>query len=189
EASCGTDTAFFQVVVQDITAIASANPVLGDAPLTVTFGNETFNSQYQEWIFQQGAVSLSQTAIHTFQDKGEYEVVLIARPELGCEDRTTVLISVGACPFTLFMPNAFTPDGDDVNDQIKVLGNCIERFEWHIYDRWGREVFFTEDPGSRWSGADISGYAVADGEYPYWVQVLDSNGVTHRFTGSISVFR
>ncbi|MDA0973748.1 MAG: gliding motility-associated C-terminal domain-containing protein, partial [Bacteroidetes bacterium] len=189
EASCGTDTAFFQVVVQDITAIASANPVLGDAPLTVTFDNETFNSQYQEWIFQQGAVSLSQTAIHTFQDKGEYEVVLIARTELGCEDRTTVLISVGACPFTLFMPNAFTPDGDDVNDQIKVLGNCIERFEWHIYDRWGREVFFTEDPGSRWSGADISGYAVADGEYPYWVQVLDSNGVTHRFTGSISVFR
>lgn len=189
EASCGTDTAFFQVVVQDITAFASANPVLGDAPLTVTFGNETFNSQYQEWIFQQGAVSLSQTAIHTFQDKGEYEVVLIARTELGCEDRTTVLISVGACPFTLFMPNAFTPDGDDVNDQIKVLGNCIERFEWHIYDRWGREVFFTEDPGSRWSGADISGYAVADGEYPYWVQVLDSNGVTHRFTGSISVFR
>jgi gliding motility-associated-like protein len=189
EASCGTDTAFFQVVVQDITAIASANPVLGDAPLTVTFTNETFNSQFQEWIFQQGAVSLSQTAVHTFQDKGEYEVVLIARTELGCEDRTTVLISVGACPFTLFMPNAFTPDGDDVNDQIKMFGNCIERFEWHIYDRWGREVFFTEDTGSRWSGADISGYAVADGEYPYWVQVLDSNGVTHRFTGSISVFR
>jgi hypothetical protein len=189
EAACGTDTAFFQVLVQDITAIASADPLIGDAPLTVTFTNETFNSQTQEWVFQQGNVSLSETATYTFVDKGDYEVVLTAATDLGCEDRTTIFISVGACPFTLFVPNAFTPDNDNVNDQLMVIGNCILQFEWHIYDRWGREVFFTEDPRARWSVADVSGYAVEDGQYHYWIQVLDSNGDTHRFNGSISVFR
>jgi gliding motility-associated-like protein len=189
EAACGTDTAYFQVLVEDITAVASADPLIGDAPLTVTFQNETFNSQTQEWVFQQGDLSLIETAVYTFQGKGDYEVVLTAFTELGCEDRTSIFISVGACPFTLFVPNTFTPDNDNVNDQMKVIGNCIAQFEWHIYDRWGREVFFTKDPEVRWSGADASGYAIGDGEYPYWIQVLDSNGVTHRFSGSISVFR
>jgi hypothetical protein len=76
-----------------------------------------------------------------------------------------------------------------VNDQMKVEGQCVRAFEWHIFDRWGREVFFSQDKDARWSGADASGYAVSDGDYPYWVQILDSNGETHRFSGSITVLR
>ncbi|NNC82294.1 MAG: hypothetical protein HKN79_01855 [Flavobacteriales bacterium] len=189
EAACGTDTAFFHIVTEEITAQAFADPIAGEAPLTVDFIDETANSLTSEWVFEQGQLSNSSQTSYTFLDEATYEVVLTVHSALGCESRTTVNIEVGACPFSLFVPSAFTPDGDGVNDQLRTVGNCIDRFEWTVYDRWGRQVFYTTDPDARWTGADRSGYAVSDGEYPYWIQVMDSNGVTHRVEGSIVVIR
>ena len=108
---------------------------------------------------------------------------------LGCQDQANILISVGACPFSLYIPNAFTPDADGINDQITVLGDCLDSFEWHIFDRWGREVFFSTNIVERWNATDASGYAVSDGEYPYWLKVVDKNGEVHKFEGSITVLR
>ncbi|NND94156.1 MAG: T9SS type B sorting domain-containing protein [Flavobacteriales bacterium] len=189
EASCGVDTAFFEVFEQEISAQAFADPVLGDAPLSVNFSNETGNSSTVEWVFELGQVSSSDNASYTFLNEGDYEVSLTATTDLGCESSTNILISVGACPFALYIPSAFTPDGDGYNDHMIVQGNCIDQFEWHIFDRWGREIYFSIDPLERWNGADISGYAVLNGDYPYWIQVQDSNGVPHRFEGTITVIR
>ena len=189
EAACGTDTAFFQVLEEQIVAQAFVTPVLGEAPLEVVFTNETSNAVTVQWVFELGETGTGQEVSHTYEDSGDYLAQLQVTSALGCEDLLSIGISVGACPFTLYIPNTFTPDNDGVNDQITVQGECIRAFEWHIFDRWGREVFTSTDKEARWSGADISGYAVMNGDYPYWVQITDSNGETHRFMGSITVIR
>jgi gliding motility-associated-like protein len=52
----------------------------------------------------------------------------------------------------LFVPNVFSPNGDGQNDELKVYGNCIENFEFVIFDRWGQRVFEITDPTITWDG-------------------------------------
>lgn len=57
------------------------------------------------------------------------------------------------CDCPMYLPTAFTPDGDGVNDTYKVGYGCkLRKFELHIYDRMGRELFYTEDPNQGWDG-------------------------------------
>jgi len=189
DAACGTDTAYFDIYEENIQAQAFVNPLLGAAPLEVDFSNETSNAVTIKWIFGTGQNGFGEEVSHVYENEGNYTALLQVTSELGCKDEVQIHISVGACAFALYIPTAFTPDNDGVNDQLKVVGECIRKFEWHIFDRWGREIFFSEDRNSRWDGADVSGYAVLNGEYPYWVQVTDSNGETHRFNGSILLLR
>ena len=52
----------------------------------------------------------------------------------------------------IFIPNAFTPNSDGVNDQFRVMGNVIDELQMKIYNRWGELVFETNDPNSGWDG-------------------------------------
>ncbi len=187
-AECGTDTAFFTVTEESIFPQLFADPLLGPAPLEVEFSNETPNAETVFWVFEPDMTGYGDEVVYTFTNEGDIEVIMEVTSQLGCVARTTVMIGVGACPFVLYIPTAFTPDNDGFNDVLRVEGNCIESFEWHIYDRWGAEVFVSTDPSENWTGAGISGYA-ALGEYPYWLKVSDSNGEVHRFEGSITLLR
>lgn len=188
-AACGTDTAFFNVVSETIVAQATASPIVGEAPLEVEFQNQTSNAITVYWILGQGATAFGEEASYTFNQEGNQEVVMQVTSANGCVDETSLFINVGACPFSIFVPSAFTPDDDRVNDLLRVEGNCIVKFEWQIFDRWGRAVYLSQDPDGRWNGADVSGYAVSNGVYPYVITVTDEQAETHRFTGSISVIR
>ncbi|MCH8553761.1 MAG: gliding motility-associated C-terminal domain-containing protein [Schleiferiaceae bacterium] len=55
----------------------------------------------------------------------------------------------------LIVPNAFTPNGDGVNDEffVTIPKNCnLHRYDLRIYDQFGREVFQTQDPKIKWDG-------------------------------------
>ena len=52
----------------------------------------------------------------------------------------------------IFVPNAFSPDGDGQNDILYVRGNCIKNLLFAIYDRWGEKVFDTNDITKGWDG-------------------------------------
>jgi len=54
----------------------------------------------------------------------------------------------------LYIPNAFTPDGDGMNDEFVVIydGLSIVDFRWSIFDRWGMEVFTTDNMSKGWDG-------------------------------------
>jgi gliding motility-associated-like protein len=188
-ANCGVDTAFFEVQEQGIQAEIDAFPLSGEAPLSVEFINETIGGQTVDWTFGDGELSSLDEVTHTFSEEGDYQVSMTVTSPLGCTSQTAVLISVGQCPFTLYLPTSFTPDGDGLNDQIRAVGECIELFEWHIYDRWGNEIFTSNEMNTPWNSTDSQGFAVLNGEYPYWLQVQDTNGETHRFSGSITVIR
>jgi len=75
----------------------------------------------------------------------------------------------------IYVPNAFTPDGNNVNNEFSVvLGDIafIESYKLSIYDRWGGLLFYSEDPFESWSGVGANGL-VQDGMYVYKLEILN----------------
>jgi gliding motility-associated-like protein len=69
-------------------------------------------------------------------------------------------------PITIFIPNAFTPNGDGLNDEFSAFGQNICDFEMIIYDRWGEEVFHSHDLNEKWNGT-YNGKKAEDGVYSW----------------------
>ncbi len=71
-----------------------------------------------------------------------------------CSGRDTILITTKNCDFEVVMPNAFSPNGDGVNDTWQPKG-LSGKWSLHIFDRWGREVFFASDYNGAWDGGGL----------------------------------
>lgn len=103
-----------------------------------------------EWDFGDGiGESSEQNPLYTFPDTGSYVVTLVASNVTACKDTVTNVIR-SYPPFNFWIPNAFTPDGDGVNDQFSGVGEGFVSYELTIYNRWGEEIFYTEDYDQKW---------------------------------------
>ena len=101
----------------------------------------------------------------------ENEHVLVTlEAELTCGTVTVErLVHVPDCTdsCSVYIPSAFTPDADHVNDLWTWVGECTpEDFSMMIFDRWGEMIFKTEDPDEPWDGTS-NGTQVQDGVYVY----------------------
>src|SRR5690606_10679860 len=70
----------------------------------------------------------------------------------------------------IFIPTAFSPNGDDNNDVFKVRGEYIDNLEMMIYDRWGKEVFKTDNLNNGWDGR-VNGELLTPDVYGYYVRI------------------
>ena len=105
----------------------------------------------------------------------------------GCSVTDTVTVRVeGGC--VVFVPNAFSPNGDGKNDDLKVMGSCIEKLSFFIFDRWGNQVFESEDPSRGWDGS-FKGNPMAAGGYVYYLSATTYEGVKVKRTGEINLIR
>ncbi|PIQ16335.1 MAG: hypothetical protein COW67_03530, partial [Flavobacteriales bacterium CG18_big_fil_WC_8_21_14_2_50_32_9] len=71
--------------------------------------------------------------------------------EYGCEDTTEKIIKINPV-FVIFIPNAFTPDEDGINDYFFATGYGITQIETLIFDRWGELIFEGYELESKWDG-------------------------------------
>jgi gliding motility-associated-like protein len=74
----------------------------------------------------------------------------------------------------VFIPNAFSPNGDSNNDLQCVLGNCIESMNFAIYDRWGAKIFESTSQNNCWDGT-YKGKICNNGVYVYRLQATLKN--------------
>lgn len=85
------------------------------------------------------------------EEPGRYSLEMVL-PD-GCLSSGTVNVILTNCHCHLFVPNAFTPDGDGLNDHFAARGDCLlGTYRLEIFDRWGRSVFVTHDPDQGWDG-------------------------------------
>jgi gliding motility-associated-like protein len=71
----------------------------------------------------------------------------------GCIGTDSIAITDSTCPQYVYLPNAFTPNGDGKNDIFRpVFAGAASTFRFAVYDRWGRAVFVTATPGAGWDG-------------------------------------
>ncbi|HYG50047.1 MAG TPA: gliding motility-associated C-terminal domain-containing protein [Flavobacteriales bacterium] len=75
-----------------------------------------------------------------------------------------------------FFPNAFTPDGDGINDEFKLFGDGVINVNLKIFDRWGHVVFETTKPDGAWDGTGNNGQPAGSGVYVYRALIEQVNG-------------
>ena len=74
-------------------------------------------------------------------------------PECAVTDSITIEVLESVCDTpNIFVPTAFSPNGDGLNDVLQVRGNLIESMDFYIVNRWGQTVFESNDPGIGWNG-------------------------------------
>lgn len=91
-------------------------------------------------------------------------------------------------PPTLFVPTAFTPNGDGLNDYFSSFGEFVESFQLDIYDRWGKLLFRSTDVTIGWNG-NVEDLAVPEGVYVYKIEVTGYDGQVLRKEGSVTLIR
>ncbi len=146
------------------------NPANVDAPL-VNFGNTSSGSDHYYWNIADLHSTTDLNTAYTFSNKepDTYEVCLVAYNHNGCADTVCNIIVVEDVLFT-YIPNAFTPDGDDENDVWWPTANIPVRsnYELLVFDRWGQVVFSTTDPYEPWEGRkQNSGEVLKSDVYAY----------------------
>jgi gliding motility-associated-like protein len=77
---------------------------------------------------------------------------LTVSDSLGCTQFDVVTIYVDVFCGDVWVPSAFSPNGDGQNDVLYVRGQCIETVEFRVFNRWGECVFKTDDPLVGWDG-------------------------------------
>ncbi len=89
---------------------------------------------------------------HSYFDIGEYDITMTVFNDLGCKDSTSMNICVEN-RVKVYLPNVFSPNGDDMNDQYEVFSIGLEQLQLRIYNRWGQLVFESVgDDLSPWDG-------------------------------------
>ncbi|GAB4406588.1 MAG: hypothetical protein OHK0039_08350 [Bacteroidia bacterium] len=89
---------------------------------------------------------------------------------------------------TLHVPNAFSPNGDNVNDRFFAQGVYIRQFRMKIYNRWGQEVFAADDLYAAWDGT-FGGSAVPEGVYVYVISAVTNTGRRLSQEGTVTLIR
>ncbi|WP_343304611.1 gliding motility-associated C-terminal domain-containing protein [Chitinophaga niabensis] len=89
---------------------------------------------------------------------------------------------------TIFVPNAFTPNGDGLNDVLLVYGTTIATMEIRIYNQWGQMIFESKDKGRGWDGT-MSGKPQPVGVYNYILRATLQDGTTVQKRGTITIVR
>ena len=88
----------------------------------------------------------------------------------------------------IIVPDAFTPNGDQMNDEFLPKGITVDRFLMNIYSRWGEVVYSTADKTKGWNG-QINGVPAATGQYMYRIEVEDLSGQKTVRTGAVLLIR
>jgi len=89
-------------------------------------------------------------------------------------------------PTSIFIPNAFTPNQDGINDDFGVKGEGIQNFKMLIYNRWGEVIYSSTNPHEHWDGK-YNNEPVENGVYVY--EVFAKGFGKHPKTGSVTLLR
>ncbi len=136
------------------------------------------------WDFGDGSpLFYGKTAVHDYPYYGDFDVRLTMENEKGCVKTFDKVLKLRP---TYFAPTIFSPNGDGLNEGFKVsTTRKHEEFTMRIYDRWGQEVFHTEDINDPWFGFYKDGSEAQGGAYVFKVEikylnfedVVEHNGV------------
>ena len=153
------------------------------------FANQSQFAVSYLWDFGDGGMSEQTQPRHTYTQEGEYTITLTAWDErFACPDTATLTIRV-VFDGVVFIPNAFSPNGDGANDVFYFFGDGIEEVEVSIFDRWGRLMAILNSPAEGWDGTMRDGGVAQEGVYVFKMEGRLNNGASLRRGGTITLVR
>lgn len=154
---------------------------------TVNFVDASTGSATWDWDFGDGDSAWVTNPEHTYADAGIYDITLFITNIYGCTDEVTHSLEVKP-DYGIYVPNAFTPNGDGYNDMFYAEGFNIQEFELFIFDRWGNLIYEAEDMNRGWDGRR-HGDLVQEDVYVWKVNATDIFNEKHELYGHVTVVR
>ena len=191
---CETDTIFHDLIrvqpspVADFTYFPEQPSNL--AP-TVTFTDQSVDAVRWAWDLGGFGNSSQPSPVFSFPDTGKHEVTLIVTHANGCKDTTIQIVDV-IPEVRYFLPNAFTPNSDDINDFYRGNGMMAGATNFHftVWNRWGELLFESTDPEEAWNGRKgNTGGQVPNGVYVVLVTFTGPRGEKHEVKGFATLIR
>jgi gliding motility-associated-like protein len=165
---------------------ASFNPspyITSIANPTIIFSNTSSGGSTYLWAFGDGTTSTDQSPSHTYTTTGEFTILLTVTTSNGCIDTSYQTILINEL-FSIYIPNAFTPNGDGRNDTFGPVTQGIKSYEFMIFNRWGERLYSTEN-GQPWDGY-YQGRIVKQDVYTWKLFVTDDLNKTHDYVGKVT---
>lgn len=128
------------------------------------------------WDLGEGTTSTDKKFKHTFEPNTKTTVTLYVDRGTLCADSTSKEVSTDVAERDIFIPNVFTPNSDNLNDEYCISGylDGCDEFELSIYNRWGELVFKTKDMNECWDGSVMnSDRQHPEGTYFYILEVTE----------------
>jgi gliding motility-associated-like protein len=192
---CYTDTGAIKVVVNPKPAIELGPDVVATTGTTHTFTPTTKKGPVVSWKWSPGDnLNCVDCETPTAEVKKNMTYHATVANDLGCIAVDSVKIRTICEGSQVFIPNAFTPDGDGVNDILLVRGKGIAMIRsFRIYSRWGelvfeRRNFQPNDPNYGWDGK-IKGATGAPEVYVYTAEVICDNDAIYTYKGNTTLLK
>jgi len=161
----------------------------------VEFDNTSLYADLWEWKFGDGSAYSNEfepSHVYPTDPNVTYEVRLVASNSIGCADTAYANITVDDV-ITFFIPNVFTPDGDDFNEEFKpVMTSGYDPYDYHmvIYNRWGEVLFESFDAAYGWDGTYGDGQMSPDGVYVWHIEFGDTiTDEKHEYHGHVTILK
>lgn len=119
---------------------------------------------------------------YEFQDAGRFDITQVVTSGYNCSDAITHTVFVTDHLF--YAPNAFTPDGDGLNDTFAPVVRGAREYEIVIVDRWGVERFRSTDPKAAWTGDGLP-----QGTYTYIARIAEHGAFSKDYSGHVTLLR
>jgi len=166
-------------------------PINFSAPIDVQFlsnANEPTTQFYNWGIYKDDKLIINRTDKdhrYTFTEMGTYKVKLtVSNATCSFSDSLTVIVTESE----IYVPNVFTPNGDNMNDEFRVAYKSLISFQCWVFNRWGRKVYYWTDPTKGWDG-NINGKKATPGPYFYIIKAVGSDKKVYKLKGDINLLR
>ena len=164
----------------------------------IEFTYTALGASSYEWTFGNGDSLITTmdtifTFIYSEEDTATYTVQQVAINSDGCRDTFMLEVIIGE-DYVIYLPNAFTPNGDGINDFFLPQGiglvSNIKSYKFSIYDRWGDKIFETNDVLEGWNGQANNGRKIAQSDVYVWLIDMDMYDLgKHKIIGHLTMLR
>ena len=191
---CQTDTVFSGLISIEPSPVADFTYSPQELDIfnpEVQFTDRSSGASEWYWDLEGDAYSTQQNPSFTFRDTGLQEVRLVVTHPSGCQDSTVQFIDI-VPKVTYFLPNAFSPNDDSVNDIFLGKGYLegVLNFELSIWNRWGEMIFSSTDPLQGWNGRkNNTGDPAPAGVYICLVRYTSPRGAPEELRGFATLIR
>jgi gliding motility-associated-like protein len=156
----------------------------------ISFSDNSSGAALWQWNFGDGLGSSNQqNPSYSYPNAGDYTIMLVVTTNNGCKD--TAYQNLTVYPLNdIFIPNAFSPNGDGLNDFFGVFGLGLRNVQLSVYNRFGNLVFYGSDVNAKWNGRmKGSGKSCDMGNYTYLIKAIDSFGKSRVLKGTVLLIR
>jgi gliding motility-associated-like protein len=141
------------------------------------------------WYFinNKGYQSENKNTSYLFNEVGQYPIAMVVQNKWGCADTLVKSIKVES-DYNLYVPNAFTPNEDNLNDVFLPILRGVKLYELMIFDRWGKRIFLSNQIESGWDGY-YNGEPAKNDVYTWKINLSTNSGEAKVFTGQVLLSR